>query len=551
MQEIKLTPLALAIFGLPAFAGTAPDAGQTIRENAPVIQAPAESKKFKIKSPTGPDAVKGGATVVLLSVTFTGNSHISQDELTKVIGDVAGKSFDLAGLRSITNQVGDYYHTKGYSFARAYLPAQALTDGNLEIVIVEGNYGKISTLGDEKLAPAAMRFLTDLNSGDPIFAPKLERDLLVLDDQPGVKVTPLIRPGQALGTGDLDVRVEREKRFASSIGLDNHGNRYTGRNRLKANAEANSSLTLGDQVTASGLYTEEDMWFGSLGYSLPIGGRGLRAQLNVMHTYYELGKEFKSLEAHGVADVASAGLSYPIFRSQLSNLSISANYQHKWMSDKQDSTNTSDTKSSDTLPIALNFDIRDGFGGGAVTYGAFTWMHGKLNLGSGADKTNDVSANTDGRFDKFNLELARNQLLPRNFSAYTRLSAQWTSTNLDSSESFGLGGINGVRAYPTGEGFGDEGALLQAEIRYAKALDNGVNLSPYAFYDIGSVKINHNNWTSDKNHRNISGAGFGVRTNYNGWSADLALAWRLNGGQPESDTKNYYPMFWLSAGYRY
>jgi len=37
---------------------------------------------------------------------------------------------------------------------------------------------------------------------------------------------------------------------------------------------------------------------------------------------------------------------------------------------------------------------------------------------------------------------------------YGRVSAQWASKNLDSSQKFGLGGPNGVRAYPSGEGYG-------------------------------------------------------------------------------------------------
>lgn len=553
MKLFKLSPIALALASFQVFAGSPnqPDAGRTLQENAPVIQAPIESQKIEIEAPAITEAVAGGAVVKVESVSFSGNTVYDADQLNLVVGAVSGKEYDLAGLKSIANQISQYYRQNGYSFARAYLPAQPVKDGVVQIAVIEGNYGSVATVGDEKLAPPAQKFLSSLSAGQPIHAAELERAVLVLDDQPGIKVTPLVRPGQAVGTGDLDVRVDREKRFSAAISADNHGNRYTGRNRVRASVSADSPFMLGDQLSATGLYTSEDMWFGVVDYSLPIGGSGLRAKAGASHVYYELGKQFKSLDAQGTADIIEAGLSYPIFRSQRANLNVSATYQQKWFTDEQKANNTKDRKSSDVLPISLSFDLRDGLAGGGVTYGSITWTHGDLDLGNGTDKVNDAKSKTDGRFNKLNLDVARIQLLPNQFTAYARVSAQYANENLDSSEGFGLGGVNGVRAYPSGEAFGDEGALFQAEVRYAKALSNGVSVNPYLFYDVGTIKVNQNNWTTDDNRRTLSGAGLGVRASYKGWNANTVLAWRMTGGKPESDTKDHIPMFWMTAGYQF
>lgn len=553
MKLFKLSPIALALASFQVFAGSPnqPDAGRTLQENAPVIQAPIESQKIEIEAPAITEAVAGGAVVKVESVSFSGNTVYDADQLNLVVGAVSGKEYDLAGLKSIANQISQYYRENGYSFARAYLPAQPVKDGVVQIAVIEGNYGSVATVGDEKLAPPAQKFLSSLSAGQPIHAAELERAVLVLDDQPGIKVTPLVRPGQAVGTGDLDVRVDREKRFSGVISADNHGNRYTGRNRVRASVSADSPFMLGDQLSATGLYTSEDMWFGVVDYSLPIGGSGLRAKAGASHVYYELGKQFKSLDAQGTADIIEAGLSYPIFRSQRANLNVSATYQQKWFTDEQKANNTKDRKSSDVLPISLSFDLRDGMAGGGVTYGSITWTHGDLDLGNGTDKVNDAKSKTDGRFNKLNLDVARIQLLPNQFTAYARVSAQYANENLDSSEGFGLGGVNGVRAYPSGEAFGDEGALFQAEVRYAKALSNGVSVNPYLFYDVGTIKVNQNNWTTDDNRRTLSGAGLGVRASYKGWNANTVLAWRMTGGKPESDTKDHIPMFWMTAGYQF
>lgn len=553
MDFYKLTPLTIALASaLPAFAATPPDAGRTLQENTPVIEQPKSSQEIKIEVPVSTEVTPGGIEATVQSITFNGNTRFSQEVLRSTLGDVAGKSYDLAGLRNLANQITAHYHTQGFPFARAYLPAQTFKDGQLQINIIEGLYGDVKSISEEdKLSNGAQKFLSSLVKGDVIQNKPLERAVLLIDDLPGIKATPLVRPGQQVGTGDLDVRVERDKRFGGEVSLDNYGNRYTGKIRGRASLHINSPFTFGDQISISGLYTEEDMWYGSLGYSLPLGGSGLRANIGYAHTYYELGKQFSALDASGTAKISSAGLSYPIIRTQRANLTASATYQHKNLHDEQDSTSLSDRKSSDSLPITLGFDLRDNIAGGGVTYGSISWTHGNLDLDNGLEVADRITAKTEGDFDKVNLDLARLQLLPRNFSLYGRLSAQWAGDNLDSSEGFGLGGQSGVRAYPSGEGFGDEGWLTQIELRYAANFENGANLSPYAFYDSGRVRINHNTWQAGDNHRSITGAGLGLRATHGKWSGDAAIAWRAYGGKPESDTQSYDPRLWVGLAYKY
>lgn len=547
MQFAKPTLLLMALAAAcPVHAAQPPDAGRTLQENTPELPQPLQSQEFEVEPPAAQETLPGGVTVVLQSMQFEGNTRFSDEALLKSLGEVTGKSYDLAGLRSLAENITVFYRAHGYSFARAYLPAQSMKEGRLQINIVEGRYGEVRAIGDEGMASGAQAFLAPLVPGEVIESGPLERAVLILDDLPGIRVTPLIRPGQANETGDLDVKVEQEKRFGGNIGADNFGNRYTGRYRGRAATFTNSLLMFGDQVTLSGLYTNEDMWFGSLGYSAPIGTSGLRGQVSYVHTYYELGKEFSSLDATGTAKVASAGLSYPLLRSQRANLLLSGSYQHKRLHDEQDTTGISDHKSSDSLPLTLSYDLRDSLGGGGITYGALSWTHGKLHLDSTLAAADAATAGTEGHFDKLNLDIARVQLLPRNFSLFARASAQWAGDNLDSSEGFGLGGPTGVRSYPTGESFGDEGWLGQVELRYTYR-----NLVPFAFYDTGHIKVNHDNWAGGDNSRTISGAGVGLRANAGNWYGSASAAWRLYGGEPESDNEDHKPMVWVEAGYTF
>jgi hemolysin activation/secretion protein len=524
---------------------TVPGAGTTLRELTPTIKLPAASPALHLQAPAVRHDASGGEVITLLSIRFTGNTQYSNAALSAVLADTVGKTYDLAGLQGLTNRITVHYRNHGFAFARALLPVQAMTDGGLIIEIVEGRYGRIKATGDDKRAAKAQVFLEKLKPGEVIQGAVLERAALILADLPGFKMTPLIRPGQKVGTGDLDVNVERDKRYSGELGLDNYGNRYTGRSIGHLDLNIDSPFLLGDQLTLNTLYSEENMWLGAFNYSLPLGGSGLRANMGYAHIYYELGQEFARRKSYGTAKVSSAGLGYPIIRSQRGNLGVAATYQHKELSDSNDIVPSSNTNRSVSLPISFSFDRRDQLAGGGITYGALSWTHGDLTVASANRAIDSATAKTAGGFDKINLDFARLQMLSANVTLFCRVSAQWAGNNLDSSEKFGLGGVNGVRAYPSAEVYGDEGMLAQLEVRYAIN-----NFAPYAFYDSGTLNINHTTWTAQNNKRSLAGAGVGLRFNPPHWRLDVSAAWRTEGTFSDVNQADT-PMVWMSANYRF
>ena len=557
-QNFRLSPLCLSIglLALPAaaWAQQAPDAGQLLREQlAPLLQPAQPGATVDVQTPPATLTLPGGAQVQLQAISLRGHSVLTEAELLAALGPVVGQSFDLAGLRALAERISAYYHSRGFPFARAFLPPQTLSDGRLLIEIVEGRYGQVRALADDAaVAASAQPWLGRLVPGAVISSPTLERSTLVLDDLPGVEIAPLIRPGQEVGTGDLEVRVMLDRALSGEVGIDNHGNRFSGAQRLRTNLQWDSPFGFGDQLRLNLMYSNEDMWLGQVNYSIPLGTHGLRASVGYAHTYYELGQDFAALGASGTAKVASLGLTYPLLRSQRTNLTLSATWQQKEINDQQQQANTNYHKSSDVLPLSINFDHRDRFGGGAITYGSVGFGSGRIQLSPDLETQDRASGqNTRGSFQKWNVELARIQATPiSGLSLFGRFSAQWANKNLDSSEGFGLGGASGVRAYPQGEASGDEGWLAQIEVRYQMGA-----FAPYAFYDAGRVRLNAEpaglTVPANPNQRAIAGAGLGVRYAQGGWNFDAAVAWRTEGGDAQSDARQRDPRVWITAGYRF
>lgn len=548
--KMSLTALSLALLAAtPINAQVMPDAGRVLQEMpAPKTQLPG-SVDLDVQIPqTDGQVAPGGPKVQVKAIQFGGNSRIESSVLQDIIAPALTQELDLKGLQDVARLVTAYYREQGYPFARAYLPAQRMQQGELNIEVIEGRYGQVyATSDDAELPRKAEPFLASLTPGEVIETAPLERAVLILSDLPGVSTRPVIRPGQEVGTGDLEVQTNLTDKWEAQVSLDNHGNRYTGRHRLTLEGALNSALIFGDQVSAAVMATDEKLYFGNLNYAMPLGGSGLRGNVGYAKSAYELGSDFKALGAEGTAEIGTLGLSYPVLRSNNANVLLSAHYQYKDLEDKYTRLDMRNRKSSHTLPLGVQFDVRDSLLGGGITYGGLTYTAGDLSIRTRDLKEQDKqTAKTAGSFSKLNLDLARLQALPANFSLFTRVLGQWANDNLDSSEGFSLGGANGVRAYPQGEGVGDQGVLAQAELRY-----NAGKFMPYAFWDAGKVKVNRNPWVSGDNHRSISGGGLGVRVQVNGLSIDGAAAWRHHGGGAETDTRKQHPVFWLKTSYKF
>jgi hemolysin activation/secretion protein len=547
LQLARLASLAL-IAGMSshsARAQTAPDAGQLSQELKRLPEPQRQAPKLMMPTPRSDLVLPGGRQVRINAVQIDGNTAIDSDSLVGLLADAQGQQFDLAGLRDLADRVGAFYQQRGFLFARAYLPPQELSEGVLRIQVLEGQYGQIRAIAtDPSWAAQAEQFLSALQPGAVISSAALERATLILGDQPGVLAVPLMQPGSQVGSGDLEVEVTRAETWVGSVGADNQGNRYSGRNRLQFNLDWNSPLRLGDQISLRSLVSDEKLWLGSLAYNTPLGSKGLRASVSYAHTDYQLGKEFASADATGTAKVSNLGLSYPLLRSNNANLKASAAYQHKRLQDNK--AGISEGKSTDALVLGFDFDRRDGLGYGGISFGNLSMTPGKLKF-AGPQYPQDENQ-TLGRFTKINLDLIRVQNLSASgLSFFGRVSAQMADKNLDSSERITLGGASGVRSYPNGEATGDQGWMTQMELRYAVG-----GVVPYVLYDMGKVQINKAPAPQTAiNSRRLSGAGLGVRAQIKGLELDAVLAWRGKGGSPQADpSTNTQPLAWISVIYR-
>ena len=168
------------------------------------------------------------------------------------------------------------------------------------------------------------------------------------------------------------------------------------------------------------------------------------------HVHYELGREFKSLDADGKADVVSLFGSYPLIRSRPANLYALGAVEAKFFEDRLGAADTTAHRRINVLSSGLGGNYVDSFGGSTVY--SIGMSLGELDIRSAADRVIDrVTARTSGSYAKVQASFAREQNIVGPLSLYAAVRGQLASKNLDSSEKMELGGPYAVRAYPEGE----------------------------------------------------------------------------------------------------
>lgn len=463
-----------------ATAQTAPDAGalqqQLDRARGPVLPARAEPAARPAELP--PRVPQGGALTVQ-AFRFTGATLLPEPLLQAAVQPWRGRPVGFDDLQAAAQAVARAYREAGW-IVRTLVPAQDVTDGQVTIAVIEAVYGGAHLVdpAPRRVAPAVVLAHADARQavGAPLRADTLDRGLLLADDLPGVALAGTLEPGAADGETILALAARDEALLSGEAGVDNGGARATGAERTTLSLRLASPLGRGDQARAE-LMASRGVRHAHLGYSLPVGADGLRLGLAVSAFEYRLvGADFAALGGEGGSHGAGIDLRYPLLRSRLANVYLSAALDHKRYRNRA-AEGLQSRYRVDALTLGLAGNRFDAAGRNASS-AALSWSRGDVALGR---LDPGETRSRAGGFGRWRYSLSHQQALPGPLTLYGALTGQQADRTLDSSERFFLGGPGGVRAYPVNEGSGSRGTLANLELRW-QALPA---LTATAFYDWG------------------------------------------------------------------
>lgn len=412
----------------------------------------------------------------------TGVTVFAQEPLRAVLTDAEGRELTLAQIEAVAARITALYRQHGYVLARAYVPAQEMRLGVVEIAVLEGRVAKINFKGLNHYSADYLRPYVEPRSPARVFeADAFERGVLLLNDLPGLALKSTLKPGAETGTTDINLNVDKDRLITGALDANNYGSPETGYERFGVSLNLNNPLGLGDVLAFRGLTSTKGgaLWLVRLSYAIPLNTLGTK--IGGAYTHSQVGAGVGSttgdLTVRGNADIGSVFLLHPFVRSREFSLYGQAGFDYKNFSndlqlDAQDQTDgqIETVPQRDRLRVFSVGGVLDSLDRwrGANNL-ALTLSQGVGSFLGGMRANNDSHASVPGaggRFTKLTGEVSRSQRITTYTSLFLRAGGQWASTSLVSPEQYIVGGPGTVRGYPVAQFSGDRGYALTGEFRW-------------------------------------------------------------------------------------
>jgi hemolysin activation/secretion protein len=417
-----------------------------------------------------------------LPVQIAAELLISEDAvLSDKLGEFLGSEITFADIVAIKQVVYGAYREKGFPVVDVSIPEQEITDGQLRLIITESVLGKIGTEGGRYLNETAKLKAIRHSSGEPINAETLQEDLDWLNRDPYASADLILSPGEGFGESDLSLALSNEFPVYAYFGYENTGNDATDLDRYFIGGSWGNVFNLGHlisyQYTTSG--DLDELSIHSADYKIRLPWRD-EFTLSGIYSESQATIEGDLFDTEGESWYIGARYwtSLPEFRGVIQSATIGFDFKR---------TNN-DTEFGGVSILDSSFDIVQWL----IRYNASVtdkWGATDLALSTFYSPGNLTNNNEDGivgsRFVEADyiygfLELSRVTYLPAGFLLNTTASGQLSDSSLFISEQFGLGGFNTVRGYDYREVNGDEGYLVNVELR-SPTLDSRDLLSKLSF----------------------------------------------------------------------
>ena len=510
---------------------------------------------------------QGDLTFELKSFVLEGVNLLPEASVQEVLKPWVGRQVNFDDLQKACDAVMDFYRKNSYT-VQAILPPQKIANGVVKILVTEARLS--SVMVDTPNGPTrfgkdrAAEYITYANPiGQPLNTKAVERALLILNETPGVIVASQLEPGDKDGDTALRLQLTEPQWYQGKVEANNYGSRTTGANQGVVVLNGINPLGIGDQVSVNGIYSEGSQYVQGA-YSLPVSPDGLRLGVSGTYLNYKNVSNYAQSASAGYGDAWTGGVSlaYPLVRQQGTNVNINANYDVKsYMNKNLLTMQTMSSYNINNATLGLSGNHYDSFGGGGVSTGSVSVVHGYLDIM--ATSLQGYGQYTPANFTKFNFSGNRTQQLSESgeTSAYIGLTGQLSTVNLNSAEQIYMGGPYAVRAYPVAQGGGSQGGIATAELRHQFP----GRITGTAFYDLGLVqqyKNTYPNWqglTNANNFYSLQGAGFGVKWDWEGWNLGAMVAWQIgknplysSTGQPvNTDGTTTNPRGWFTGSYQF
>jgi hemolysin activation/secretion protein len=439
-----------------------------------------------------------------------------------------GQTITKGKLDQLVQTVIVYYREHDHPVVDVAVPPQDITNGVLQIVVLEARVGKVTTTGNRWFADGQIRDGVHLAPGDTIDARQLQANLDFLNENPFRSTEIVYRPGEKLG--ETDVNLQTRDRFPARVfaGYEDSGDIETGRDRYFAGFNYGNLFGLSQQInyqyTTSASFNSLRAHSGSYVIPLPwqhtlsFFGSYVDTKATLPALFGLAGRSYQISGRYNVP-LPTVSLSRFVYKE-----SVEAGFDYKYNKNSLEFGNAVAANTLydiDQFVLAYNGAETDPYGRTTVDENLY------LSPGDFGGNNNDAAFNaahayaaSDYAYNTVVLE--RLTKLPGDWSLILRGTVQSSNSNLPPSEQLGLGGYDSVRGYDEREVNTDDGFIFTTEVRsptisvgdlagYAPLKDQ---LQFLGFWDYGDGS-NHTPLPGETSEIPLSAVGVGLRYTIN------------------------------------
>jgi len=400
-----------------------------------------------------------------------GNSLLNSEAIELAVTPHMGEQRSLVDVEAARASLERRYHGAGYLTVLVSIPDQNVDGGVVLLQVTEATVSRLRVVGAEFHLPSQIRQnLSEVEEGKVPNFIALQKALGEVNRAGDLKVAPVLKPGRAPGTVEVQLDVDDQLPLHGSLELNNRAALNTSATRLAGSLRYDNlwhqghSLALNAQISPQHLSESRTL---SANYLLPVGGEGDAMSFYGVSSRSEFATIYNSPGLGVLGNAQIAGVRYSMPTASVSNfaqaftfgadykniqqslslsglaapspavryLPLSASYRATWLADQ---------------PQPTSFDL--------------SAVLGLRGLAGNSDASFDAkrpgaSANFIALRSSFQKSLA-----VQRWTLNARLEGQLASGPLLPSEQFVAGGVESVRGFLEGERTGDNAARVSVEL---------------------------------------------------------------------------------------
>ncbi|MEL6225092.1 MAG: ShlB/FhaC/HecB family hemolysin secretion/activation protein, partial [Cyanobacteria bacterium J06627_8] len=425
------------------------------------------------------------------SIDVLDSTVFDDGDFDPIVVPVEGTFVTLEELQQVADAITQLYLDDGYLTSRAILVDQVITDGVVQIQIIEGRISEIQVTGLNRLREDYVRNRIELGANMPLRTDRLEDQLRLLRADPNIEnIEASLRAGEDLGESILVVRVVEDDPFLGNLRADNYSPPSVGSDRVGFTlgwgnvSGRGDSFIVGYDRTAQGGSQVADF-----NYRIPVNPMNGAVELRATIDRNEVVQEpFDELEIEGASERYEVTFRQPLVRSPREEFALSLGFAYR----------DGEVLAFDLIPLSIGANESGvtrtsvfRFGQDYVKrdfQGAWA-LRSQFSIGAGILNATENEGIPDSRFFSWLGQAQRVQRIGNNHLLIAQLDMQFTPDALLSSEQFVIGGGQSLRGYRQNVRAGDNGIRFSLEDRITLARNaSGASTFQVApFFDMGVV----------------------------------------------------------------